>query len=89
MRHDQAVNDPPMFPFLVVKHLFHHSLEGRVSGMRLAVFVKDGEGRSRYGRQFRRCFCVAAGQGIRHYISAPGQNSTWKSKPMSLLAHWC
>jgi hypothetical protein len=61
-----------MFPFLAVEHLFHHSLEGRVSGMRLAKFVEDGEGRSRYGRQFCRCFCVAAGQGIRHYVSHVG-----------------
>jgi hypothetical protein len=72
MRRDQAVDDPPMFPFLAVEHLFHHSLEGRVSGMRLVEFIEDGEGRGRYDRQFHRCFCVAAGQGVCHYVSHAG-----------------
>jgi hypothetical protein len=34
-----------MFPFFTVEHLFHHSLEGRVSGMCLAEFIEDGERR--------------------------------------------
>jgi hypothetical protein len=72
MRRDQVIDDLPMFPFLTVEHLLHHSLEGRVSGMRLVEFVEDDEGRSRYGRQFCRCFCVAAGQGVRHYVSRAG-----------------
>jgi hypothetical protein len=43
LRHDQAIDDLPMFPFFVVEHLFDHSLEGRVSGMCLAEFVEDDE----------------------------------------------
>jgi hypothetical protein len=39
MRRHQVVDDPPMFHFLTIEHLFHHSLEGRVSGMHLAEFV--------------------------------------------------
>jgi hypothetical protein len=72
MRRDLVVDDPPMFPSLTVEHLFYHSLGGRVSGMLLVEFVEDGEGSSRYGRQIRRCFCVMAGQGIRHYVSRAG-----------------
>jgi hypothetical protein len=33
MRHDQAIDDPPAFPFFAIEHMFHHSLEGKVSGM--------------------------------------------------------
>jgi hypothetical protein len=33
---------------------------------------QDGEGRSRHGRQFRRCFSVVAGQGVHHHVSHAG-----------------
>jgi hypothetical protein len=46
MHRDQVINDPPMFPFLTVEHLFHQSMEGMVSGMRLVEFIEDGKGRS-------------------------------------------
>jgi hypothetical protein len=28
MRRDQAVDDPPMFPFVAVEHMFHHMCGG-------------------------------------------------------------
>jgi hypothetical protein len=40
--------------------------------MRMAEFVKDGEGRSRYGCQFRHCFCVTTGKGVHHHVSHIG-----------------
>jgi hypothetical protein len=58
-----------MFPFVAIEHLFHHSLEGRLSGMCVVEFVEDSERRSQYGHQIRCCFCVAAGQGVRHHVS--------------------
>jgi hypothetical protein len=39
MHHDQVVDDPPMLSFSTIQHMFHHNLEGRVSGMCLAEFV--------------------------------------------------
>jgi hypothetical protein len=73
-RHDHVVDDPPLFSFLIIEHLFHHSLEGR---------VEDGE-TSRY--DMATTFAVVS-VSQRDKASAttfptPGQNSTRKSKPM-------
>jgi hypothetical protein len=78
-RHDHAVDDPPLFSFLIIEHLFHHSLEGRVSSMLVTEFVKEGE-TSRY--DMATTFAVVS-VSQRDKASAttfptPGQNSTRK-----------
>jgi hypothetical protein len=41
-----AVDDPPLIPFLVVEHLLLQDLQDRVSGMFVAEIVEHGEGGS-------------------------------------------
>jgi hypothetical protein len=42
------------------------------SGPDLFLCCHKSMRRSRYGRQIRRCFCVAAGQGVHHHVSRAG-----------------